>query len=57
MMNVKCVCGAFSKPVDFYDAIEDGFYMLCSDACKSVLSTRESWSREYGWNYLEGCAA
>jgi len=57
MMNMKCVCGAYSKPVDFEDAIADGFYMTCSDACRSILDTRVSWSQDYGWNYLEGCAA
>lgn len=56
-MNMKCVCGAYSKPVDFEDAIADGFYMTCSDACRSILDTRVSWSQDYGWNYLEGCAA
>lgn len=52
-----CVCGAISREIDLFDATMDGFYMTCSDACRSILATRESWSRKYGYDYLRGVAA
>jgi hypothetical protein len=54
-LNKKCVCGAISKPLGVYDY--DYSYVICSDACKSILSTRVSWSKEYGYDYMNGVSA
>lgn len=53
-INIKSVCGSASTAVDIFDAPLNPHGVICCDACKSILSARESWADLYNYDFYTG---
>ena len=50
-IQMKSVCGNASSSVDIFDAPLNPHGVICCDACKSIVSARESWALEYDYAF------
>lgn len=48
---ISSVCGSVHTTIDWRDADLNPHGVICCDACRSIIATRESWAEEYDFAF------
>lgn len=50
-VKIDSVCGSVTSSIDVFDLELNPHGSICCDACKSIVATRESWAKEYNYEF------
>lgn len=51
LVSISSVCGAIRTKIDSFDYALNPHGVMCCDACRSIIATRESWAKEFNYSF------
>ncbi len=51
-VSISSVCGDITTKIDSYDYDLNPHGVICCGNCRLIIATRESWAKEYGYEYV-----